>query len=194
MQITPEEFRQKPLYAHTFLADAPLHDVWKVDLQGGGEGRTLEDLQRLLTFDDLERTNPIVDGLFKLRWLLGRWFGWDAKKHDSPAESYLHRLTPADRERSLAEPGSVDGPFRVIYRFENESLGEIVNGTVHGFVLTTMEPAAGGYTLYLAVYVKQVNRFTPFYMLLIDPFRRFFVYPAMMQRMTKAWASAYAYA
>lgn len=194
MQITHEEFRQKPLYAHTFLADAPLHDVWKVDLPGGGEGRMLGDLHRLLAFDDMERANPIVNGLFKLRWLLGRWFGWDAKKQDSPAASYLHRLTPADRERSLAEPGSDDGPFRVIYRFENESLGETLNGTVHAFILTTMEPAAGGYTLYLAVYVKPINRFTPFYMLLIDPFRRFFVYPAILQWIKKAWASAYVYA
>jgi hypothetical protein len=192
MQINPEELKQKPLRAHTFLADVPLHDVWKVDLLGGGAGRTLNDLQSLVKFSDLEQSNPIVEGLFKLRWQLGRWFGWDAKNHDSPAASYVHRLTPADRKRSLAEPGKQDGPFRVVYRFENESLGEIVNGTVHAFALTTMEATADGYTLYLAVYVKQVNRFTPFYMMLIDPFRRLFVYPAMIQRMKTAWASAYA--
>jgi hypothetical protein len=192
MQINPEEFKQKPLRAHTFLVDVPLHDVWKVDLPGGGAGRTLNDLQSLVKFSDLEQSNPIVDGMFKLRWLLGRWFGWDAKKHDSPAVSYVHRLTPADRERSLVEPGGQDGPFRLVYRFENESLGEIVNGTVHAFALTTLEQAADGYTLYLAVYVKQVTRFTPLYMLLIDPFRRLFVYPAMIQRMKTAWASAYA--
>jgi hypothetical protein len=192
MQINPEEFKQKPLRAHALLADVPLHDVWKVDLPGGGAGRTLNDLQRLVKFSDLEQSNPIVDGLFRLRWLLGRWFGWDAKKHDSPVASYIHRLTLADRERSLVEPGGQDGPFRVVYRFENESLGEIVNGTVHAFALTALEPSTNGYTLYLAVYVKQVNRFTPFYMMLIDPFRRLFVYPAMIQRMKTAWASAYA--
>ena len=194
MKITPEEFRQKPLYAHTFLADVPLHDVWKVDLKGGGEGRTLEDAQRFMALQRIEGSNPIVQGLFKLRWQLGRWFGWDAKKHDSPAASYVHRLTAADRERSLAEPGSNYGPMRLIYRFENETLGELVNGTVHGFLLMTMEPAPDGYTLYLAVYVKPINRFTPFYMMLIDPFRLLFVWPAMIQQIKKAWSSKYAYA
>lgn len=194
MQITQEEFRQKSLYAHTFLADVPLHDAWKLELKDGGEGRTLEDFQSLLKLDDMERSNPIVNGLFRLRWQLGRWFGWDAQKHNSPAASYVHRLTPADRARSLVEPGSNYGPMRLIYRFENESLGELVNATVHGFLLLTMEPTAEGYNLYMGVYVKPTNRFTRFYMMLIDPFRLLLVWPAMIKQIKKTWATRYAYA
>lgn len=192
MRITNEEFRQKPLRVHTFLADAQLHDLWVIHLPGGGEGRTLADFQKLLAFGDLERANPIVAGLFKLRWLLGRWLGWDDKKHDSPATSYIHRLTADDRQRSRVEPGSADGPFRLLYRFENESLGEIANATVHAFALTAMEPAADGYTVYLGVYVKKVSPLTPFYMALIDPFRKLFVYPAMIRKMEQTWARVYA--
>src|SRR5262245_56111937 len=162
MQITSEEFKQKPLRVHTFLADVPLHDLWVIHLPGGGAGRTLADFQRLLAFGDLERANPIVAGLFKLRWTLGRLFGWDDEKHGLPSASYIHRLTADDRQRSLVEPGSDDGPFRVLYRFENEALGEIINATVHAFALTAMEQTADGYTLYLGVYVKKVSLLTPF--------------------------------
>lgn len=190
MRMT-DEFLQKPLRVHIFLADVPLHDLWVIHLPGGGEGRTLEDLQRLLTFGDLEQANPIVAGLFKLRWLLGRLFGWDDEKHDLPAASYVHHLTDEDREHSRVEPGSADGPFQVIYRFENESLGEIVNATVHAFALTAMERTADGYTVYLGVYVKKINRLTPLYMALIDPFRKLFVYPAMIRKMERTWARAY---
>jgi hypothetical protein len=153
---------------------------------------TLADFQRLLAFDELQSANPIVTGLFKLRWFLGRVFGWDEEMHDLPAASYVHRLTDEDRQRSLVESGSDDGPFRLIYRFENESLGELINGTVHAFGLTAMERTADGYTVYLGVYVKPVNWLTPLYMALIDPFRKLFVYPAMIRKMERTWAKAYA--
>jgi hypothetical protein len=192
MRISPEEFRQKPLRVHTFLADVPLHDLWMIHLPGGGEGRTLEDFQRLLAFGDLERSNIIVETLFRLRWFLGRLFGWDDDRHDLPTASYVHRLTDDDRQRSRVEAGSADGPFRLLYRFENESLGEIINATVHAFALTAMEASANGYTLYLGVYVKKVSPLTPVYMALIDPFRKLFVYPAMIRKMERTWAKAYA--
>jgi hypothetical protein len=191
MQISNEEFRQKPLRVHNFLADVPLHDLWVIELPGGGEGRTLSDFQQILTFGDLERANPIVGGLFRLRWMLGRLFGWDGAKHDLPASSYVNRLTDTDRQHTLDEPGMADGPFRRIYRFENEALGEIINATVHAFALTAMEQTADGYRLYLGVYVKNVSPMTPFYMALIDPFRKLIVYPAMIRKMERTWASAY---
>jgi hypothetical protein len=55
-----------------------------------------------------------------------------------------------------------------------------------------MEPTADGYRLYLGVYVKKVSPLTPLYMALIDPFRKLFVYPAMIRKMERTWARAYA--
>ena len=192
MKTADQSFLQKPLRVHTFLADVPLHDLWVMQLPGGGEGRTLAELLERFTFDDFEGANPIVAGLFKLRWMLGRWLGWDDKRHDPPAASYLNRLTSADREKSLLEPGSPDGPFRLLYRFQDESLSELINGTVHAFTLTALESTVGGYTLYLAIYVKQVSRFTPLYMALIDPFRKWFIYPAIIRKIERDWKQAYA--
>jgi hypothetical protein len=194
MPITNDEFRQKPLSVHQFLTDVPLHDLWVIHLKGGGEGRTLQDLLRIVNFGDFENANRIVSGLFKLRWRIGRALGWDKKPIGVPAASYLHRLTPAERERSLVAPGSADGPFRLMYRYENESLGELINATVHAFALTAMEATPDGYTVYLGVYVKKVHRLTPVYMALIDPFRKLFVYPAIIRKMERTWAAAYAHA
>jgi hypothetical protein len=44
-----------------------------------------------------------------------------------------------------------------------------------------------GYVVYMAVYVKAVSRFTTLYMALIDPFRRFVVYPALGRTVQRAW-------
>lgn len=190
--MTKAEFKQKPLRVHRFLADVPLHDIWVIQLPGGGDGRTLADFQRLLAFGDLQRANPMVAGLFKLRWLLGRLFRWDDKNIALPAVSYVHRLTDDDRQRSSVEPGSDTDLGHVIYRFENEALSEIINGTVHAFALTAMEHTADGYTVFLGIYVKKVNWFTPFYMALIDPFRKLIVYPAIIRNLQRTWVRVYA--
>jgi hypothetical protein len=191
MHISKAEFKHKPLFVHDFLADVPLHDVWAVHLNGGGAGRTLVDLQRLVSAKELESTNAAVSFLFRLRWLMGRVFGWDVKPQGVHPASYIHRLSPADRARSQAEAGGKD-PFNRMYAFENESLSEVINGTVHAFLHMSMEPAAEGYRLYLAVYVKSVSWLTPFYMALIDPFRHLIVYPAALRRIEQAWTAAYA--
>ncbi len=190
MRLSPEVFRQKLLYAHTFLADVSLHDVWAIHLKGGGPGRTLHRLQPLLQFQNIERVHPIVRGLFAVRFALGKLFRWDNDTSDvAPASaSYLHRLPAADHARSLTKPGTVNGGFRVIYEFENEAMSEIINGTVHAFSLLTMESTNDGYQICWAIYVKNVNWLTPFYMALIDPFRRILVYPVLIRQMERAWA------
>jgi hypothetical protein len=55
----------------------------------------------------------------------------------------------------------------------------------------TLWPREGGYRFYLAVYVENVSRFTPVYMAMIEPFRRFFVYPALLGNLRKSWIAAY---
>ena len=47
------------------------------------------------------------------------------------------------------------------------------------------------YRLYGGVYVQPVSRLTPLYMALIDPFRRFIVYPAVLRRIRRAWEERY---
>jgi hypothetical protein len=185
MRIQPQTYQQLPLYVHTFLADIPLHDVWAIPLPNGRPDLTIRHVLTFLQSAETRQVNPIVRALFGLRWWLGRLFGWDEANQKAIAPSYIDRLPPADRARSLDEPGRQNGIFRVVYTFENESLGEIINGTVHAFSLLTLQPAEKGHTLYWAIYVKKVNRLTPFYMALIDPFRHLFVYPAVTKNIQR---------
>lgn len=190
IRVTPGEFRRVNLRCHALLAGVPLHDVWAIPLDGGGPGRTIRDAHAILFGTERRRGTLPVRGLFRLRWALGRVFGWDDERHDPPALSYIHRLTEADRSQSEVPPGTLEGPFRVLYVFANEALSEIRNATVHGFVALALTPRPAGYTLYMAIYVSPVSRLTPFYMALIDPFRRFIVYPALCRDAQRSWPRA----
>jgi hypothetical protein len=192
LRVASAEFRRIDLRCHALLADVPLHDVWAIPLEGGGAGRTVRDAYAILFGSQRPRATPAVRGLFKLRWALGRVFGWDDEHHDPLASSYVHRLSDADRLRSDVRPGTRDGSFRVLYAFANEAVAEIRNATVHGFMGLALVPRRDGYTLYLAVYVKPVSRLTPFYMALIEPFRRLIVYPALCRGAQRSWSRAYA--
>lgn len=189
MRVTAAEFRRINLRSHALLADVPLHDVWAIPLAGGGPGRTIRDAHR--TLFGSQRLPAAVRWLFRLRGHLGRMFGWDDERHDPPALSYVHRLTDADRMQSEVAPGTRQGSFRVLYVFGNEALSEIRNATVHGFMALALVPRPDGYTLYMAVYVSPVGRLTPFYMALIEPFRRFIVYPALCHGAQRSWSRAY---
>jgi hypothetical protein len=188
-RLPPEEFRSAEFRVHKLLSDVPLHDVWRAHLRGGGRRATIPGLQALLDESSWRDAVPIVIGLAALRSGLGHLLGWDDEDRDDPAASYVHRLTGADRSRSVDEPGSRVGSWRIIYRFEREALFELINGTVHAFVALAIEPHGENDRLYLAVYVKPVNRLTPVYMAFIDPFRRLLVYPTVIRHVEHAWAT-----
>ena len=187
LRVDPAEFRALPLRAHELLADVPLHDVWRFRLRGGGPDVTVRDVIDLFVQMDTARINRSARLLFALRTGLGRVFGWDRDDPTASRRSYVQRLSAQDRARSLDEPGSQRGFWRSVYTFDHEALGEVINRTVHAFLLFALESAADGHTLYWGIYVKPVNRFTRFYMALIDPFRRHLIYPALVRRFENAW-------
>ena len=191
-RVDPAEFRRLELRCHDFLRDAPLHDVWAVPLAGGGPDRTVEDVRVLFEEVVSGSAGPWVRALFALRAVLGRVFRWDAAPAGAVArESYVNRLGPAERAASLVPPGTRRGSFRVVYALRNEELLEIRNATVHAFLVFAMIERATDPLLYLAIYVKPVGSITRFYMALIDPFRRFIIYPALLRAMQRAWARRY---
>ena len=187
MRVDPVELRALDLHAHEFLFDAPLHDVWRLRLRGGGPGLTVRDAIAMFVDIGSSGIDPMARLLFALRTVLGRVFGWDREVPNRLALSYVNRLTAEDRARSLDKPGGKQGFWTVVYTFDREALGEVINRTVHAFLLFTLEPTEDGYTLYWAIYVKPVNRLTPFYMALIDPFRRRLIYPSLIRRFEELW-------
>jgi hypothetical protein len=129
-----------------------------------------------------------VRALFALRTGLGRLFGWDREPPRGSAESFLHRLEPADAAASLVPPGTREGPFQVLFVSPREAISEIRNATVHAFSVFALVGGASGQRLYWAIYVRPVGRITAWYMRLIDPFRRFVIYPAVLRRIRDAWS------
>jgi Protein of unknown function (DUF2867) len=186
-QISPTEFYALSLRAHTFLADVPLHDVWAVDLPTHRDGVTLSEFLRRASQGGINRLPPVARALIRLRLFLGRIFRLEAEPKDALAASFGRRLTPEDRARSFVVSGTPEGLFRVVYRFENEQLLEIQNRTVHAAALSALAEGADSYRFYFAVYVRQRTWITPFYMGLIDPFRRWIIYPALLKKIRATW-------
>ena len=185
-QISKQEFERLPLRVHDFLAGVPLHDVWAVDLARARSGITLDEFLRTASACPCTPTH-LVRALLDIRLLVGRLLGWDREPAATAWETFAKRLTEADRSRSLTPPSTRDGLFRVVYRFENEQLLELINRTAHAAALSALVETANGYRFYFGVYVRRVSRFTPIYMALIDPFRKLVVYPSLLRSVRAKW-------
>jgi hypothetical protein len=183
-QISKQEFERLPLRVHDFLAGVPLHDVWAVDLPRPRSGITLDEFSWTLRRCTL---SPLTRALLNIRFFAGRLFGWDREPAGTPRETFTTRLTTADRAKSLAPAGTRDGLFRVVYRFENEQLLELMNRTAHAAALSALVETENAYRFYFGVYVRNVSRFTPVYMALIDPLRKLVVYPSLLRGVRSNW-------
>ena len=189
-QISTQEFERLPLRVHDFLADVPVHDVWAIDLPRMRAGITLDEFLRT-TGTRPFTPSRLVRGLLRMRLFVGRFFGWDREPDTTLSETFAARLTAADISDSLAPAGRLEGLFRMVYRFENEQLLEVINRTAHAAALSALVEMPTVYRFYFGVYVRSVSRFTPVYMTLIDPFRRFVVYPSLLRSVRANWDKAF---
>jgi Protein of unknown function (DUF2867) len=189
-QISRQEFERLPLRVHDFLAGVRLHDVWAVDLPRMRSGITLDEFLRAaggLPFTP----SPVVRALLNIRLFVGRLLGWNLEPDAAVRETFATRLTAADRSKSLALAGTREGLFRILYRFENEQLLELINRTAHAAALSALVETADGYRFYFGVYVRSVSRLTPVYMALIDPFRKLIVYPSLLRSVRTTWSQTF---
>jgi hypothetical protein len=185
-QVSAQEFERLPLRVHALLAGVPLHDVWAVELPRSRAGITLDAFLRA-TSNRPFTPSPLVRLLLDLRLCMGRLCGWDREPATTAWESFATRLTAADRAQSLVPAGMRTGWFRVVYRFENEQLLELINRTAHAGALSALVETADAYRFYFGVYVHSVGRFTPAYMALIDPVRKLVVYPSLLRSVRASW-------
>ena len=135
--------------------------------------------------------SPVVRALLNIRFFVGRLLGWDREPAATAWETFATRLTAADRSKSLVSAGTPEGLFHVVYRFENEQLLELINRTAHAAALSALIETADAYRFYFGVYVRNVGRFTPVYMALIDPFRKLVVYPSLLRGVRAKWNEAF---
>jgi hypothetical protein len=185
-QISSHEFERLPLRVHAFLAGVPLHDVWVVDLPRVRSGITLDEFLRAAGTRPFT-PSPAVRALLNIRLFVGRLLGWDREPDAAARETFATRLTTADLSKSLAPAGTRQGLFRIVYRFENEELLEVANRTAHAAALSALVETANAYRFYFGVYVRNVGRLTPVYMAVIDPFRKWIVYPSLLRSVRTSW-------
>jgi hypothetical protein len=187
-QISKHEFEELPLRVHGFLAGVPLLDAWVVDLPRNRAGITLDAFLRS-TRGRRRTLLPPAQALMTFRLLLGRVFGWDHEPATFVCETFATRLTANDLSISRVPAGTYSRGFRVVYRFQNEELLELMNSTVHATMLSALFETSTAYRFYLGVYVRKVNCFTPIYMALIGPFRKLVVYPSFLRSISAAWTA-----
>ena len=105
MRIDPRDYERLDLRAHSLLADVAIHDVWAVDLPGGGPGRTVLDVLAVISAKSLRRVTPTA--------LLGH-----LRPSGQPPDPVVfppHRSLPAPRSlprrlaRSLSSLGARTG-------------------------------------------------------------------------------------
>ena len=185
-QISAEEFSQVPLRVHAFMSGVPLHDVWTIELRKNRAGITLDEFLRSAGTRPY-RVSSAARVLLAMRLFTGRLFGWDRESSFSAQDAFAAHLSPDERAASLVAPGTKDGLFRVVYRFENEQLVEIMNRTVHAAASSALVETTNAYRFYFGVYVQPISRFTPVYMAIIDPFRKTIVYPSLLRNVGASW-------
>ncbi|NIO33147.1 MAG: DUF2867 domain-containing protein [Gemmatimonadetes bacterium] len=171
------------LRVHALLADIPLHDVWVADLPGGGTGRTLVDVHAAMAGGVTGDETVALAAAVTAYMLAARVLGLASEECFDTLSPARRRLTEADRARSLYQLGERG----FVYYFEREALLEIQTCTARAYYAFALVPQASGYTLYWGVYADSVSWFTTYYMNLIDPVRRFVVFPSFLQRIEKRW-------
>jgi hypothetical protein len=179
--------------AHSLFGEIPLHHVGVLELPGGPPGLTTGQIMEVIGFTSEAgvKVGPVTKALFLLRGSVGMLFGWDDAEKMTARETYVDRLGPDDRALSAVAPGTRHGIIRDLFLFEREYAGEIINRTVHAFVVLASEPTERGYRLVFAIHVRKVSWFTPVYMALIKLPTYWVIYPSMRRGMLGSWRDAF---
>jgi uncharacterized protein DUF2867 len=199
MKLPNAEHERRPWRIHELVPDFTLEDVWALPVRGGPAD--FEGLLELVgSFDPSQAESLPTRFLWNLRDRLGAWLGLGEISApvdgDAPgelpipgtAETSLRDRVPPDLRGSAAGFSFRSLPFVPLYRTDREAAAEISNKTVHGVAhLSWVDLGGDRYEGRMAVYVKPRGAFGRAYMALINPFRCWVVYPALMGQMERAW-------
>jgi len=197
VRLPSSAHESRPWVISRIAPDFTLLDVWALPVRGGPEDRDAA-LEVLTSLDPAAADCAASRALFRLRFRLGAWFGWDdaAEKRPIPGctETSLSARLP-DALRGSANGTAMSsavrraaGGFTPLYRTRDEWAAEISNATVHGVLhLAWVDEGDGRHRAHMAVYVKPRGTLGELYLLLIQPFRHLVVYPALMRQLERAW-------
>lgn len=191
MRLPNSEHEARPWRIAEVAPDFRLEDVWALPARGGvGDFATL--LEVMTSLDPANGKSLATRLLFRIRYRLGGWFGWDDAPGPLPipgtTETTLSARLPQDLRDTAVDIDLSSTSFTPLYRTDDEFAAELSNRTVHAVMhLVWIDRGEGHYQGQMAVYVKPRGRFGAGYMALIAPFRHRIVYPALMRQIEQSW-------
>jgi hypothetical protein len=191
MRLPNAEHAAHPWVIAQIAPDFELIDAWALPAQGGRDGFDAL-LEIMAAVDGATAESALTRALFRVRYQLGAWFGWDdaARRRPVPGctETTLSQRLAVHLRGSAAGLGLSPAGFSPLYRTGDEWAAELSNGTVHAVLhLAWVGQGNGRYRGQMGVYVKPRGKLGATYMALIRPFRHLIVYPALMRQIGRAW-------
>ncbi len=191
MRLPKAEHEAHPWVIAQIAPDFELIDAWALPAQGGRDDFAAL-LEIMASLDGANAESRVTRALFRVRYQLGAWLGWDDAARGLPipgcTETTLSQRLPADLRGSAAGLDLSMASFTPLYRTGDEWAAELSNGTVHAVLhLAWVEQGEDQHRGQMGVYVKPRGRPGAAYMALIGPFRHLVVYPALMRQIGRAW-------
>lgn len=189
LRIPNSEFTSRPWRVHEVIDGFRVEDVWALPTPGGPDD--LETLARFAASSENTTltSNPVIRGLFKLRWQLGERLGWDDEKQKvGKRVASLRDDLPEDLLAAERGPDMALTPFKSVFLTHDEwtaefsaAMGHIVMH--HGWV----KGEDGKYYSQMTSLVKPYGVIGKAYMLGIRPIRYFVVYPLQFNAIKRVW-------
>jgi len=180
----------RPWRIHELTRDFRLEDVWALPTPGGPD-EFPRLVQLAASLDPAQSSSGAVRTLFAIRWKVGELFGWDGPDAGlgSGVPALRDRL-PGDLRDAPSGPDFDALPFTSLYLLQGEWAAEVANRTMQGVMhLGWVRDETGGYRGQMAVLVRPNGPFGTAYMAAIRPFRHLLVYPALLRRLEREWAT-----
>lgn len=188
-------------YVQKLAFDFQLLDVWEFPICfKPSENDNLHKFRKIAIEPTFKNAfnNSITGLLFKFRALIGRLFKIDQNVNKLPIPDSLEfNLTDRMTEEAIKNHSSNFNinirtnnylDFKTVYSFENETLNEISNASEHALMhYSWIKKTDNCFKIQMASYVKHRSKFGPYYIKLIEPFKRKIVYPYLFDEFIRRW-------
>lgn len=182
-------------------SDFDLWDVWEVPINADNSQReNFSSFYKIVleSFMAMHNRTTIASILFNLRSLIAKIIPLDKNINSLPIPGCREttiktRLNVSGRDKNIKTGSSIKIDesgleFLPVYLLKNESLHELSNDTVHALIhFGWIIKNNGCYTATLAIYVKPRGGIGDIYLKVIEPFRRYIVYPTIMRNIMNQW-------
>ena len=168
------------------LQPARLMDTHTVPLMGGPDDPQIEHLIDLMKHHGEKGLWWPARLLFVLRDGLGKLFGWDSEERQSSIhpQSFYWKMTDEERSRCKLSPGGKEGPALILWNDDYSLCLEVLNETCQAFAVGFVRDRKA----HLSVFVIETKWWSKYYLALIEPFRKYIVYPAGVRWLEQLWA------